>query len=244
MEQARAAIHEGNPARLPIQLEFGNRHEIVALTFSFPPKLRAAIEQQLLVQYPDCKIDFLRQDESNSHSPDHQHWTAELRRRPEIFPIREAASHTGDSSRSPQPLLGRRKAYFDSPVEGSGDSVQHGKRMAFIVGILQPADDRGGRSHEFGKLSLRQSFLRAKFSDAASHLGVGPLLFKLCEPSRVSIVVTSMQDLDRIRCGSSFFAHRQLSSYVCCMGFFSNLLFRATALSISFGGTARSLITP
>ena len=53
MEQAIAAIHQANPRRLPIHLEFGHHHETVALTCSFPPELRTAVEQQLFVQYPD-----------------------------------------------------------------------------------------------------------------------------------------------------------------------------------------------
>ena len=83
MEQALAAIHQANPRRLPIHLEFGHHHETVGLACSFPSELRTAVEQQLFAQYPDCKLDFWRDDGADSHSPDHQNWAAELKLRPD-----------------------------------------------------------------------------------------------------------------------------------------------------------------
>ena len=54
MDQALAAMHEANPRRLAITLEFGTHRGEVSLFCRFPPQLRGTIEGQLLAHYPDC----------------------------------------------------------------------------------------------------------------------------------------------------------------------------------------------
>src|SRR5262245_59465596 len=48
------------------------------------------------------------------------------------------------------------KPDFDPLVQGFGDALEYGHRMAFVVGIFQAANRRGGGAHKLSKLALRQ----------------------------------------------------------------------------------------
>jgi hypothetical protein len=89
MDQAFAAIHQGNPGRLPVSFEFAWRDGTVTLFCRFPPELRTVVEGQLYAQYPDCKIERLGDEALNGVTGD-TIWTAELRLRlrPDVFPIK------------------------------------------------------------------------------------------------------------------------------------------------------------
>ncbi|MBI3461437.1 MAG: DUF87 domain-containing protein [Planctomycetes bacterium] len=87
MDQALAAIHQGNPRRLPVSFEFAWRDGTVTLYCRFPPELRAVVEGQLYAQYPDCKIERLSDEALNCVACDTT-WTAELRLRADVFPIK------------------------------------------------------------------------------------------------------------------------------------------------------------
>lgn len=86
-DQALAAIHQGNPDRRALSLEFGSYDGSVSLFSRVPPELRSAVETQLYALYPDCRLERL-----SEHSLDpptgHRPFIAELRLRPDLFPIR------------------------------------------------------------------------------------------------------------------------------------------------------------
>jgi Type IV secretion-system coupling protein DNA-binding domain len=85
MDQAPAAIHQGNSARLPISLVLGEHHGAIGLFCRFPPELRAIVEDQLYAQYPDCRLLRLPDDALNEPAAG---WTADLHLRGDLFPIR------------------------------------------------------------------------------------------------------------------------------------------------------------
>ncbi|MBI3464571.1 MAG: hypothetical protein HY000_16185, partial [Planctomycetes bacterium] len=87
MEQAFAAIHQGNPRRLAVSFEFAWRNGNVGLFCCFPPELRAVVEGQVYAQYPDCKIEPIQENASTPRTPEST-WAVELRLRPDIFPMR------------------------------------------------------------------------------------------------------------------------------------------------------------
>src|SRR5438034_9112299 len=87
MEQALAAIHQANPRRLPMALEFRRHTGEVTLACRFPEELRAAVEGQLFAQYPDCQILPLPAD-SQEPSPETKSWEMNLHLRHDLFPIR------------------------------------------------------------------------------------------------------------------------------------------------------------
>ena len=59
MDQVLAALHHGNPRRLPLTLAFARVAGEVTLCCRFPDSLRAIIEGQLYAQYPDAKLTLL-----------------------------------------------------------------------------------------------------------------------------------------------------------------------------------------
>ena len=49
----------------------------------------------------------------------------------------KAINRTSGLSRAPN----RYEANFDPLIESRGDPAEHGERMPFVIGVLQPADD-------------------------------------------------------------------------------------------------------
>src|SRR5437660_67834 len=87
MEQALAAIHQGNPQRLPLTLLFGRHGDTVTLFCRCPDAVSAIIQGQLYAQYPDCKVERLP-EETLDPAADTESVSAELRLEPEILPLR------------------------------------------------------------------------------------------------------------------------------------------------------------
>lgn len=86
-EQAFAAIHQGNSKRLPIVLEYGRPSDAVGLYCRFPRSLRSTVVGQLAAAYAECKLEPTPDDALDMPAGYHV-WTAELRLRPDVFPIR------------------------------------------------------------------------------------------------------------------------------------------------------------
>jgi len=87
MDQALAAMHQGNPRRLPISLELGSQGENVSLFCRFPEEMAPIVEGQLYAQYPECALE--RIDEPALALPDDwQHWSATLHVDPDLFPLK------------------------------------------------------------------------------------------------------------------------------------------------------------
>jgi len=87
MEQALAAIHQGNPRRLPMRLLIAAKDEAVGLFCRLPAELAAVFKSQLFAQYPESTLDELPEK-----ALDVPHgwlaWTQEVGLAPHLFPIR------------------------------------------------------------------------------------------------------------------------------------------------------------
>jgi hypothetical protein len=87
MEQALAAIHQGNPQRLPMRLLIAAHAAGVGLFCRLPLELAPVVKSQLFAQYPECLLDELPEDHL-----DVPHgwlvWTREVALAPHLFPIR------------------------------------------------------------------------------------------------------------------------------------------------------------
>jgi hypothetical protein len=80
MEQALAAIHQANPARLAFGLDLVPHGESVTLASHFPPELRTIVEGQHFAHYPEVRI--VAAWEVPALPADHRIWVAELTIRP------------------------------------------------------------------------------------------------------------------------------------------------------------------
>src|SRR6266568_148767 len=99
------------------------------------------------------------------------------------------------------------KADFDALLHCRGDAPEHGQGVALVVCVLQPANYRGSRPHQLGKLALRQAALGAKSVDLACNVVIGARFFKLGDSLRPAFVVPAMKNLDRVCRGLSLLRH-------------------------------------
>ena len=67
----------------------------------------------------------------------------------------------------------RNEIDFDTAVQRRRDAIQHGERVAFMVGVFQATDDRGGRPDELPKLYLGKTRLGADRVNLPHHGIVG-----------------------------------------------------------------------
>jgi Type IV secretion-system coupling protein DNA-binding domain len=86
MDQALAAIHQGNPGRLPVQLCLAERDGSVSLFCRFADELRAVVEGQLFAHYPDARQELLPDEALDRFGE--ACWTADMQLRRNLFPIR------------------------------------------------------------------------------------------------------------------------------------------------------------
>ena len=87
MEHALAAIHQANPRRLPMEFGFARHQKNVTLLVRSPPGLAATAASQLAAHYPAATMSRLA-DDTLAGPPVSDHWSAELRLTPDLFPIR------------------------------------------------------------------------------------------------------------------------------------------------------------
>src|SRR5207249_2193737 len=87
MDQVLAALHQGNPERLPITLRFARIGEAVSLVIGFPPELKALVRSQLYSQYPDCRLQEIP-DAAVTAAPGTRRWTAHLMLSHDLFPLK------------------------------------------------------------------------------------------------------------------------------------------------------------
>src|SRR5438093_916240 len=90
MDQVLAAVHQGNPRKLPVTLLILCYAGEVTLVVDFPDELRGSIEGQLYAHYPDAKISVLA-PETNLPTAGMTTWTADLTLVPDLYPIRRFA---------------------------------------------------------------------------------------------------------------------------------------------------------
>ena len=131
MEQVLAAIHQANPNRLSLTLGFGCRGKTVALFARLPPELSAIATGQLAAHYPDCAIDVAADDAIPVDNPV---WSAELRLRPDVFPIRRYVQFEDALNRN-----------TSDPLTGIFAALVPGKQFALparIEMIVRPAARR------------------------------------------------------------------------------------------------------
>ena len=84
------------------------------------------------------------------------------------------------------------------------DAAKHGQRMPLIVSVLEPANDRCGRSDQFGESALRQAGLGAKLENFASHFVFGLSLRQQPLHFRPPPKVSAIEDFDGIGSGFAF----------------------------------------
>lgn len=90
MDQALAAIHQGNPHRHPLTLVLGRHGESVTVFCQCPDALAATVESQLYAQYPDCKIDRVAEGVLDP-APGESCLALDLHLAPDLFPIKRFA---------------------------------------------------------------------------------------------------------------------------------------------------------
>lgn len=104
MDQALAALHHGNPHRLPLSFRFARIGGTVALVVSCPPPLKALLRSQLYAQYPDCRLLELA-DEALAPPSGMTTWTASLTLSHDVFPCKRYPQfEDSQNSRSADPL--------------------------------------------------------------------------------------------------------------------------------------------
>jgi len=86
-EQAFSAIHRANTERRPISLLFGRHADTTSLYFRTPTPLLHVVETQLAAAYPDGTIQRVQEDALDA-PPGARVWSADLRLRPDLFPMR------------------------------------------------------------------------------------------------------------------------------------------------------------
>jgi len=87
MDQALAAIHQGNGRRLPLSLGLGQIDGNVTLFAIVSPYVRGVFQAQLFAQYPDCQVHHPPAG-SVRLAPDEERWTAHLRVGCALFPLK------------------------------------------------------------------------------------------------------------------------------------------------------------
>ncbi len=87
MDQALAAIHQANPGRLPLRLEFRQHAGQVILACQVPDELCAVVRGQLYAAYPDARMDVLAED-TDAASPNPSIRATELHLERDLFPIK------------------------------------------------------------------------------------------------------------------------------------------------------------
>lgn len=87
MDQALAAVHQGNGERLPVTLAVCRHAGQVTLCCRFPAELQDLVEGQLYAHYPDAKIAPLP-DTALDAPKGSTIWTAELSLSQDLFPIK------------------------------------------------------------------------------------------------------------------------------------------------------------
>lgn len=147
MEQALAAIHQSNPERLPIELEFRRYAGQVTLACNLPEELRATGETQFFAAYPDASLHEIEDERASGCT-----WTMLLRLEREVFPIRRYVQFEDALNRVVADPIGALLSVVssrrESPIEPR------------IVIVLQPARTRQRRRAEKCLLVLSTPFLR------------------------------------------------------------------------------------
>ena len=70
------------------------------------------------------------------------------------------------------------EADFNATFHGGGDAIEHGQRMTFVIGILEPRNYGLGGADAFGQLRLREAGALSQFVDTLGHFAVGYFLLK------------------------------------------------------------------
>src|SRR5581483_8634439 len=135
-EQALAALHQGNPRRLPLSLEIARHGDAVTLFCRFPEELRSLIEGQVYAQYPECRLEHLPESALDP-PPGHRVWSVDLYLHPEIFPIRRYSQLEDALNRNTADPL---TALLSTVARGKGHSLR-----ARIQITLHPASGRRRR---------------------------------------------------------------------------------------------------
>jgi hypothetical protein len=157
MEHVFSALHQGNPGRLPCQLEYGCHDQAVGLFWRFPPTLRTIIEGQMAAAYPHATIDRLP-DDALEPATGIQTWSVELRLVPDLFPMRRGSEFEDALNRN-----------MVDPLAGILNVLTPDKRERFqsrITLSLRPANAWRCRQVKKSVKRLDRPFFRAHDTSA------------------------------------------------------------------------------
>ena len=89
----------------------------------------------------------------------------------------------------------RNEPDLNSPIQCARHPAQHCQGVAFVIGILQPADFRRGRADELGKLYLGGSRLGPQIVNFTGYFFARSRFFKVFQPDRLSFTKLTVRDL-------------------------------------------------
>lgn len=87
MEHVFATLHQANPRRLPLTLEYGRHTNHVGLYLRCPGALKGCVRNTLLAHCPDCRLTPLPGNALDP-PPGYRSFYRHIRLRPDVFPLR------------------------------------------------------------------------------------------------------------------------------------------------------------
>jgi len=84
---------------------------------------------------------------------------------------------------------------LNAAVQGSGNAVKHGQRVAPIIRVFEPADNRGRSADQFSQLPLAEPSLSPESGDFARDMIIGPSPLQGSQSLRFTSVITAMENL-------------------------------------------------
>ena len=134
MEQVLAALHQGNPQRLPDMLSLIRSGPTVGLACDAPQELQPLVTGQLLAHDPTARVEpHVERPDQLTGKPAAMltTWSAELALRPEVFPLKHYPQFEDSATRtSADPLTGLLTAlagHERDPLTTSSRTPIHGR---------------------------------------------------------------------------------------------------------------------
>src|SRR5580692_2914082 len=104
-------------------------------------------------------------------------------------------------------LPNRHEADLDALIQRPADPAQHRQGVAFVIGVLEAADDRCRGADEPGKLGLREVRRGPEIVNLAGDFLVRSRLLKVLQPGRLASIKPAVNDLDSVGGGFRSFSH-------------------------------------
>jgi hypothetical protein len=84
---------------------------------------------------------------------------------------------------------------LDTAVQGRSNAVEHGQRVALIIRIFKPADNRGRGTDQFSQLPLAEPSLSSEGRDFTRDMIVGPSPFQGSQSPRFTSLIPAVENL-------------------------------------------------